>query len=87
MLLLTPVGGGGNSGSGAREDNSGGTQVIGNCSGAAYVENNGSVVIEAENLRGGGNWRKRTEVRGYKGSGYLEYYKKGAGAGEMTVTG
>ncbi|GAA4272456.1 hypothetical protein GCM10022258_17500 [Aquimarina gracilis] len=39
----------------------------------AYEEQNGLVVIEAENLNTPGNWPKKSNVSGFTGNGYIEW--------------
>ncbi|MCK8524397.1 Ig-like domain-containing protein, partial [Aquimarina sp. D1M17] len=49
-------------------DNTGGDS---SCNG--YEEQNGLVVIEAENLSISGNWKSKSNVSGFTGNGYLEW--------------
>lgn len=48
------------------------TETTETCS-ADYVEKNGLVVIEAENLNAPEGWSKKTSVNGFTGEGYLEW--------------
>ncbi|WP_378181230.1 Ig-like domain-containing protein [Aquimarina sp. SS2-1] len=43
-----------------------------NCD-VAYEEKNGLVIIEAENLSVPGNWKKKSAISGFTGSGYIEW--------------
>ncbi|GAA4278327.1 Ig-like domain-containing protein [Aquimarina mytili] len=53
--------GGGNNGGGNND----------NCD--VYEEKDGLVIIEAENLSASGNWKKKSNISGFTGGGYLEW--------------